>query len=83
MMRIMGEHEGRALALHVRNRRALEARRKALRAAVAKVLAVGLQDGHVRSDLPLEVQAHFLMSLLRGRNPLFAGGLARRPKLPR
>ncbi len=43
------------------------ARRRKLVAAVAAILRKGVEEGEIRSDVPAEVLAHFLLGMLRTR----------------
>ena len=71
LLRVMGEHEARVRALHLSKREAFEKHRATLRGAVAKVLALGIPGGRVRTDIPLDVQAQFLLGLMRTRDHAF------------
>ncbi len=71
LMRVMGDQESRIRALHHKHRQVFKQHRGRLRAAVAKVLAVGIPDGQVRTDVPLEVLAEFLMGLMATRGRAF------------
>jgi AcrR family transcriptional regulator len=51
------------------------AKRENLVAAVGKILANGVADGAIRSDVPIEVLANILLGMLRAR----AHGLAKAP----
>jgi len=81
LFRVMGEHETRLRALHEKNREAFEAQRARLRGAVARVLAVGIPSGLVRTDIPIETQAQFLMALMRMRDHGFGDDPQQMPPL--
>jgi len=79
LMRVMGDHEERMRALHMKSREAFEQRRAKLRSSVAKVLATGIQTGEIRTDVPMETLAHVLLGMIRSRSRPFGHGLKEGP----
>lgn len=71
LMRVMGDHEARIRALHHKHRQVFRQHRGRLRSAVAKVVSVGIPDGQIRTDVPLEVLAEFLLGLMATRGRAF------------
>jgi len=71
LFRVMGDHEGRLHALHATRRQAFQKHLAELWSEVAGVLARGVQRGQVRTDVPLDTQARFLVGLLYSRERAF------------
>ncbi|MFW6107410.1 MAG: TetR/AcrR family transcriptional regulator [bacterium] len=67
LLRMMQAEEGRLPWLKPRLRSRWAAHRKKLVSAVAAILRKGVEEGHVRADIPCEVLAHFLLGMLRTR----------------
>ncbi|MHC4873720.1 MAG: TetR/AcrR family transcriptional regulator [Planctomycetota bacterium] len=64
MMRVMGEHEGRFHALKMHNKEEFKKIREKMRSAISKILQIGVDEGKVRTDIPLNTQAHMLMCMM-------------------
>lgn len=81
LLRVMREHEGRMRAYCRSKREVFEERRRRLRSAVGKVLALGIPTGKIRDDIPLESLAQFLLSLLWARQVSLAHSCEAQPPL--
>jgi len=81
LLRVMGDPASRLPALHAKYRQAFEKRRAELCKAVAKVLTLGAATGKLRSDIPLEGQARFLLGLMRSRAMEYPAGDKNRPSM--
>ena len=80
LFRMMQTEEGRMHFSDSGLRERWMARRKKLVAAVAAILRKGVDEGALRSDIPCEALANFLLGMLRTRARDLAGPLE--PRLP-
>lgn len=67
LMHMMHSEERRALWRRGQFRELFMERRQMLEGAVAAILEEGLRDGLIRGDVPLDVLASFMLSVLRMR----------------
>jgi AcrR family transcriptional regulator len=71
LIRLMSEQWERMGALKMKKKEICMKHRGDMRTALAKVLAAGVEKGELRGDIPLERQAHFLLSLMHSRHHPF------------
>ena len=71
LIRLMSEQWERMGALRMRKKEICMKHRGDMRSALAKVLATGVEKGELRSDIPLDTQAHLLLSLMHSRHHPF------------
>ncbi len=72
LARMAGEQESCASNLNPRRRAEFMEHRKRLDDRVAQILRSGCISGELRTDIPVEVMARFLMAMMRERNTTFA-----------
>lgn len=64
LLRVLGEHEGRLHALKCGHKEVLKKHRIKMRAALSKILQLGVRSGHVRTDIPLDTQAQIFLGAI-------------------
>ncbi|MCX7011972.1 MAG: TetR/AcrR family transcriptional regulator [Candidatus Sumerlaeota bacterium] len=71
LIRMIQDHEGRGKFASGAMRARWKAKHRGLEAAVATILADGVADGHLRSDVKTTVLASFLLGMMRTRGHEF------------
>jgi AcrR family transcriptional regulator len=71
LFRVMGDQEHKMHSLRNTHRKEFEAHRKKMIAAMAKILENGKAQKIIRDDIDLEVQAQFLLGMMRTRDHSF------------
>jgi AcrR family transcriptional regulator len=81
LARMMGETEARMHGFHAKHKEVFIAKRSRLHGIFVDVFRNGIEQGLIRTDLPVEAIAALLMGLMRTRNLWYMDTPAQRPSI--